>query len=515
MTHHDFVVRTAQGAVRGRRLDDHAVFLAIPYAAPPIGAGRFAAPQPHDPWEGVRDATRPGPTAPQGPRRLGALEMHPYFGPGWVRGADYLTVNVWTPTTAPPGAPVMVFVHGGGFVAGANRSPLYDGARFARDGVVLVTVNYRLGIPGFLDLPGAPANRGLLDVIEALRWVRRNIGAFGGDPGNVTLFGQSAGATLTGAVLADETAEGLLRRAIVQSGSGRGAFTPEQAGRVAEAAAAALGVAPRAADFAEVGDERLVEIMPALSGVDLRTATDGDPLLGLSPFGVVLDRQPADTVAAGQGAAVDLLIGTNTEEANLYLAPFGALATATAHDVEATAALFRSDPAEYAAALRRSRPAATDGELRSALMSEALFAAGSRDLADAHAALPGSRTFRYEFAWRSPALGGELGSAHTVELPFVFDTTDLPGLRGPTALLGPEAPPEGLAARTHAAWIAFATTGDPGWTPYEAPHGAVMRIAEDWTVVPDADLPTPSPLSDPHRTSGTTDAWSRLMRGCR
>ncbi|NEA38491.1 carboxylesterase family protein, partial [Streptomyces sp. SID11385] len=141
-----------------------------------------------------------GPTAPQAPRAFGALDMGPYFGPGWVRGADYLTVNVWTPAPGRSGLPVMVFVHGGGFVAGSPRAPLLDGAAFARDGVVLVTIGYRLGIPGFLALPGAPANRGLLDVVAALRWVRGNIAAFGGDPGLVTLFGQSAGATLVGGV---------------------------------------------------------------------------------------------------------------------------------------------------------------------------------------------------------------------------------------------------------------------------------------------------------------------------
>ncbi|MEU1350285.1 carboxylesterase family protein [Streptomyces sp. NPDC005795] len=492
MADRDLVVRTAQGAVRGNQNDHHAVFLGVPYAAPPVGAGRFAAPLPHDPWEGVRNATEGGPTAPQAPRRLGALEMTPYFGPGWVRGPDYLTVNVWTPRTTRPGAPVMVFVHGGGFVAGSNRSPLYDGSRFARDGVVLVTVNYRLGIHGFLDLPGAPRNRGLLDVLQALRWVRENIAAFGGDPRNVTLFGQSAGATLTAAVLADPAAEGLITRAIVQSGNGRGAFTPEQAARVTAAAAVRLEVAPHADAFARITDERLVEIMPGLTGIDLRTAAAGDPLLGLSPFSLVLDRQPADAVTDGRGASVDLLLGTNAEEGHLYLAPFGTLGTSTTADVEATAALFRSDPARYVASFRRSRPGATGGELRSALIAEVLFVAGSRDLVDSHAAHPGSRTFRYEFVWRSSALGGELGAAHTVEMPFVFDVTDQPGLLGPDALLGTGTPPPELAARTHAAWVAFATTGDPGWAPYERGKEQIMRIGEERGAAP-GRRPGPGP----------------------
>lgn len=160
MNHHAAdTVLTAQGVVRGLRRDGTTVFLNIPYAAPPTGAARFAAPRPHAPWDGVRDATEPGPTAPQAERRLGSVDMTPYFGPGWIPGEDFLTVNVWTPGVAGERLPVMVFVHGGGFVAGSTRSELYDGTAFARDGVVLVTLNYRLGIAGFLDLPGAPANR--------------------------------------------------------------------------------------------------------------------------------------------------------------------------------------------------------------------------------------------------------------------------------------------------------------------------------------------------------------------
>ncbi|WP_409234403.1 carboxylesterase/lipase family protein [Streptomyces sp. PA5.6] len=488
--YHHPVVSTAQGAVRGLRRHGVDAFLGIPYAAPPRGAGRFAPPEPHAPWDEVRDATAPGPTAPQSERRLGDVDMSPYFGPGWSRGTDYLTVNVWTPATNDDGgrpAPVMVFVHGGGFVAGSTRSALYDGSAFARDGVVLVSLNYRLGIAGFLDLPGAPANRGLLDVVAALRWVRENIAAFGGDPGNVTLFGQSAGATLVGGVLAEPRAAGLVHRAIVQSGSGRGAFTPEQAARVTAAAAAALGVAPRADAFADLSDDRLVEAASHLAGIDLRTATHHDPLIGLSPFSLVLDAQPAASVLAGAGADVDLLVGTNSEEGNLYLVPVGRYATSTLDDVRAVAASAHPDPARLIETYRAARPGASFGELRSAVMGDALFGAGSRALADAHAACSASTTttHRYEFAWRSQALGGELGATHAVELPFVFDLAHLPRLRGPQALLGPDAPPADLAARTHAAWVRFARTGDPGWAPYDVTRRTTMRIGAEWTRVDD------------------------------
>ncbi|MEU0571854.1 carboxylesterase family protein [Nonomuraea sp. NPDC005983] len=499
----DDIVVTAQGAVRGLRLDGTSVFLNIPYAAPAVGAARFAAPRPRAPWDGVRNAIAPGPTAPQAERRLGSVDMTPYFGPGWIPGEDFLTVNVWTPGTGGARLPVMVFVHGGGFVAGSTRSEIYDGAAFARDGVVLVTLNYRLGIPGFLHLPGAPDNRGLLDVIAALRWVRAGITAFGGDPARVTLFGQSAGATIVGGVLAAPEAEGLFQRAIVQSGSGLGAFTPEQAARVTRAAAGALGVEPHADAFARIPDGRLVEVMSELSGIDLRTETHTDPLIGLSPFSLVLDRQPAEAVAAGRGAGVDLLVGTNTEEANLYLAPFGNLSTSTAADVDAAAARSHPRPAHLVETYRKARPEASFGELRSAIMGDALFGSGSQRLADVHAAHTGhvahtghaahaehvgrtaAATYRYSFAWRSNALGGELGASHAVELPFVFDGTGLPRLRGPEALLGPDEPPADLAARMHAAWVSFATTGDPGWDRYDTGRRATMRINGEWSLVDD------------------------------
>ncbi|WP_405823575.1 carboxylesterase family protein [Streptomyces sp. NBC_00838] len=481
----DPVATTAQGTVRGRRQDGVFSFLNIPYAAPPTGAGRFGAPRPHDSWRGVRDATVPGPNAPQSERRLGGVDMSPYFGDGWSRGEDFLTVSVRTPEGAGAALPVMVFVHGGGFVAGSTRSALYDGTGFARDGVVLVTLNYRLGISGFLDIPGAPANRGLLDVVAALRWVRENIAAFGGDADNVTLFGQSAGATVVVGVLASPEATGLFRRAIVQSGSGLGAFTTEQAARVTRAAAKALGIEPRADAFAEIPDERLVEAASRLTGIDLRTGTHHDPLVGISPFSLVLDTQPAHAVARGRGADVDLLIGTNSEEGNLYLVPTGEYARSTAADIEALAARSHPDPSRLVAAYRTARPDADFGALRSAVMGDALFGAGSWALADAHAKNNSSATFYYKFAWRSEALDGQLGATHTMELPFVFDLTHLPRLHGPAALLGPGSPPTDLAARVHDTWVRFARTGDPGWDPYDTERRTTMRIDTEWTQLDD------------------------------
>lgn len=461
----DPIVATTAGPVRGRAADGHTVFLGIPYAAAPTGAARFAAPAAHPGWTHVREATRPGPAAPQAPRTgFGALDMSPFFGSARHGDPEYLTLNVWAPSGAER-RPVMVFVHGGGFVSGSTCSPLYDGAAFARDGVVLVTVTYRLGVLGFLDLPGAPRNRGLLDVLAALEWVQANVAAFGGDPDNVTLFGQSAGATLVGALLATPAARPLLRRAIIQSGNGIGAFDREQAARVTHRAAQLLDTEATVAGFSALSDDDLVAVGARLTGIDLRTQRRFDPLARLSPFSVVADRQPADAVAAGDGASVPLLIGTNAQEGNLYLVPQGTLETTTERDVRELAARTHADPDAAVAEYRDRHPGSTWGEIRSAMLGDALFVSGTRRLVEAHMSQAAAPLHEYRFSWRSAAIGGRLGAAHGVELPFVFDCAHQPVLRGPKGLLGPQVPPATLAAAMHGAWVDYAATGDPGWAP--------------------------------------------------
>lgn len=459
----DPVVHTTYGPVRGRSDGQWSTFLGIPYAAPPRGATRFAAPEPHARWQHVRDATEPGPAAPQALRDgFGALDMSPFFGDVRVGDPDYLTVNVWAPNDSVD-APVMVFVHGGGFISGSTRSPLYDGAAFARDGVVVVTVTYRLGVAGFLDVPGAPANRGMLDVLAALEWVTANIAAFGGDPHNITLFGQSAGATIVSGILSTPDAGRPIRRAIMQSGNGTGAFDREQAARVTHRAAGLLGVEPSVAGFASASDDVLADLVSRLAGTDLRTERRFDPLAGFSPFSLVLDRQPADAVAAGVGSAVPLLIGTNTEEGNLYVVPQGTFTTSSERDVVDVAARVSANPVATVAQYRTRLPDATWGELRSALLGDVLFVSGSRRLADAHRSRDEASLHEYRFSWRSTAVDGHLGAAHGVELPFVFDCLGTPALRGPRGLLGTAEPPARLAAEMHDAWVSYAATGDPGW----------------------------------------------------
>lgn len=473
---HDPVVQTPFGAVRGGRDHRGEFYRAIPYAATPSGAARFAPPTPHLGWTGVRDATQHRATAPQPVRDFGRLDMTPYFGPGWVRGADYLTLDIRTPAADGASRPVMVFVHGGGFVTGTSQAALYDGGAFARDGIVFVAVNYRLGVPGFLDVQGAPPNRGLLDVLTALGWVHHTISAFGDDPTNVTVLGQSAGATLVGALLASPAAAGLFQHAIMQSGSGVGAFTPEQAHRVTHAAAAALGVSPTADGFAKIDDEHFVEVLPKLAGLDLQTTSAADPLVGLSPFSLVLAEQPADALAHGPAADVDLLIGTNTEEGNLYLVPQGNFDNSTPEDVLAAAARAHANPQAAVDALVTARPGASLGDLRSALIGDALFGVGTTRMAQAHALISARGTYLYRFGFRSTALDGKLGAAHTVELPFVFDIADSPELHGLTGLLGPAPALNGLADQMHGNWVSFAHRGHPDWDTYDHQDRTVRQF---------------------------------------
>ncbi|WP_078889400.1 carboxylesterase/lipase family protein [Streptomyces sp. NRRL S-1813] len=488
------VVRTTGGRVRGLHQDGVQVFHGIPYAAAPVGAARFAAPAPAPAWHGVRDATRPGPTAPAPVRNaFGGMDLSPVTGPPPIPGDAYLTVTVTTPDAGTGGLPVLVFVHGGGFLSGTGQAALYDGGPFARNGVVLITLNYRLGIPGWLSLPGAPENRGLLDVIAALRWVADNAPAFGGDPRRVTVAGQSAGAMIVAALLAAPPATGLFRRAISQSGNGLCAVPARHSLAITRQVCATLGLPARAEAFHGVDETRLTAALHALPPADPAHSGHLDPSLGNSPFkpvidGVLLDRQPALALrtAGHQGSgpvtARELLIGTTTDEAALYTVPGGAISSMTTHTLDAIAARRSARPGALLTHYRARLPAAGPGELATRLMTD-LYTAGSRALADAHSALPATRTFAYTFAWRSTAFDDQLGACHCVELPFVFDRTDLPALHGARALLGPDLPDRGvadLAARTHAAWVAFATHGDPGWQPYDSDRQATMRIDRSW-----------------------------------
>ncbi|MGW5065047.1 carboxylesterase/lipase family protein [Streptomyces cyaneofuscatus] len=457
--------RTVQGTVRGAVERGVAVFRGIPYAAAPVGARRFRAPEPPEPWEGVRDALAFGPTAPKRPY---APPLDRLLPDPAVEGEEWLNLNVWTPSTEgtgraegaeeAEGLPVLVWIHGGSLLHGSSAVPVYDGWAFGRDGVVLVSVNYRLGVEGFGLFPDAPANRGLLDQLAALEWVRDNIAAFGGDPDRVTVAGESAGAVSIGALLATDRAAGLFRRAVLQSGA-PAALTPDAARGTTELIARRLGVPATAAAFAAVDPE-------ALLTAQTEVTSGGNPLTGRNSFQLVVDgelltQDPAEALRTGSAAAgVGLLLGTNTEEYRLWFVPGGL--TERIGRLKLRLALLKFKvPNATARTYRSNRPDATPGELLGALATDLLLRVPLNRLADARAGAPGS-TYVYEFGWPSPVQ--RLGACHALELGFVFDTLAHPDTM---ALTGPDAPQE-LADAMHRAWVEFATTGDPGWPSWDA-----------------------------------------------
>ncbi|HEX6541649.1 MAG TPA: carboxylesterase/lipase family protein [Ktedonobacterales bacterium] len=479
------VVTTQYGKVRGSVADGVNVFKGIPYAAPPFGANRLRPPQPVEPWSGVRDALTYGPKQPQPP-----------YPPGWdsfipelaVPGEDCLNLNIWSPDLGAARLPVMVWIHGGVFELGTAATTFYDGSRFARDGIVCVTINYRVGADGFLSLGEGNANRGLLDQIAALEWVRENIAAFGGDPANVTVFGQSAGGKSITSLLAMPHVEGLFRRAIAESGAAYPVMSAASAQRVAAILAAKLGVAATREAIAAVPLDRMLQAQAELKA-DLIAHPDperwgADVVVSKAPWhpvidGDILPAPPLDRIAAGAGAGIDLMVGSNHDEWNLFLVPSGAIERVTAEALAGAVAAYGLPVESTLAAYRAEHQDASSGELLSAIQSDWFFRIPVLHMADAHAKSPAA-TYMYEFAWRSPQFDGRLGACHGLEVPFVFDTL---GYRT-EPMLGTE-PPQQLADTMHAAWVAFATRGDPGWPRYELSHRATMRFDRTSEVVDD------------------------------
>jgi para-nitrobenzyl esterase len=453
-------VNTEAGRLSGDHSDGVARFLGIPYAAAPAGEGRFAPPGPTERWAGTRNAAGYGATAPQPPLHPAHANLAPLIGPGWViADGDYLNLNVWTPDPRTSGLPVMVYVHGGGFMIGSGAAPAFDGASFARDGVVLVTVNYRLGAEGFLALSGGITNIGLRDQVAALHWVRDNIAGFGGNPDNVTVFGESAGGTSVAFLLRSPLAAGLFQRAIVQSGHDEMARRLELTEELTKALAARLGTSPTTAAFGAFSAPDLLRAQAALlrnePRPDLRDDNGVDSGHGRALF---LPTTGDDVLPDPVGApsthsrGVDLLIGTTLEEANLG---FGAdeFAAFDAHDAVAELAATYPDAEALLGRHGLHDPAVTPAQALTAAYTDLMLRSPSRRTARRHPGL----TYLYEFAWRSPLHG----AAHGLDVPFVFDTTQ--ACRG---LIG-DAAPDALTHAMHQTWLDFATHGDPGWPTYD------------------------------------------------
>ena len=473
------VATTAAGQVRGKRAGEVLVFKSIPYAAPPVGALRFAAPVPHQPWAGVRDATQSGPTAPFNLPPAGVMDDQPVFGAGWVKGDDYLTTNIWTPALTGPARPVMVFIHGGAFVLGASDVPLYDGAALAQKGVVLVSLDYRLGVEGFLKIKGVPSNLGIRDQLAALRWVQANIASFGGDPANVTVFGESAGAMSVATLLASPAAKGLFQRAIMMSGSGQAVLSGEQADRIADKYASVLKIKNTAEAYRRLSPEQLMaaqlKVTPKM--VKLNTKEYADPGSGTALFFPVIDGDivpavPLTSVQQGASSAIDVMVGYNSDEANYFLVPSGMLKKIKSNFVLTLAAKqLHPAPASLVMVYKQAYPTKGLGELLSAMATAYQFQVPSVHFADAHARQPG-RTYMYEFAWPSSVAASTYGAYHGLELLFVFNRLALS--TGPRGMLGPSGGPAELADQMQSAWVEFARTGSPGWAPYTAAERQTM-----------------------------------------
>ncbi|MCM2423793.1 carboxylesterase/lipase family protein [Streptomyces sp. RKAG293] len=465
-------VRAAAGALRGGRERGVAVFRGIPFAEPPVGPLRFAAPRPVQGWDGVRPAVSYGPPPPQG----GALGMAALAKD--AVGDDWLTVNVWSPDPGPgAGLPVMVWVQGGAYTVGMSGLPEYHGGRLAREGgVVVVTFNYRVGLEGFGQIEGAPANRGLLDQVAALEWVRDNIRAFGGDPDRVTVFGQSAGGGSVAALLAMPRAAGLFGRAVAQSVPGT-FFSPELAADIATACATELGLRPTVTDLSTVAPVRLSAAGDAVGAKMAQWAERWDQVAHRSiPYSPVVDGDtlpvtPWQALAAGAARDIELLVGHTRDEQRLLTALEGLLGQVTPEQAAAALQIFAPD-GDGARRYRDGFPAAGPDELYELVHSDWLFRMPTLHLAQAQTAA-GGRAHVYELTWTAPGMGGAFGACHGLDVPLVFGNLD----RGQPALLIGESPSpeaEALSAHMRAAWTAFATHGDPGWPAYDTEQRLVQ-----------------------------------------
>jgi len=492
----DLTVATRGGMVAGVDEDGLAVFKGVPFARPPVGPLRFRPPQPAEPWSGVRPADAYGRWAPQ---RL-APEGSGIGGEELGQDEDCLTLNVWTPAAGPGRRPVMVWVHGGAFLTGAGSGLLYRGQQLAARGdVVVVTVNYRLGALGFGAHPalrdpgtGACGNWGLLDQLAALRWVSDNISGFGGDPANVTVFGESAGAVSVGVMLGMPAARGLFAKAIAQSG-GPGAATLSAGADSMEMVAGELGLPEVARDALE--RVPVADLLEAQGRVASRRVMGGQ--LAFLPVvdGAVVPRPPLEAIADGNSAGVPLLAGTNGDEMRFFAiadrAAFVLDEATLAERVERLVGPGSAPPtiAAYAAARSARNQPTTPSQLWFAIAGDHLFRVPAIRMAEAQAA-NGAPAYSYLFTWPSPVFDGVLGACHALELPFVFGKLSIPSL---ALFAGSGREAEQLSGRMQDAWLGFARTGDPShpgigpWPRYQPGRRATMVLDRTCEVV-DAPL---------------------------
>lgn len=475
------IVETEYGKVEGALTNQLHAFIGIPFAEPPVGEMRWQAPVNPKAWSGVRAVQDWSHQAWQPiSEGMGPLEFAFNAGAASNRSEDCLYLNVWSPGLDDRKRPVLVWIHGGGFSAGTAGTPMYEGAALAKRGdAVVVTVNYRLGALGFLNLNeitggriSASGNEGLLDQVKALEWVRNNIAAFGGDANRVTIFGESAGGMSVGALLAFAPATGLFHRAIPQSGASNTAQPLARASEVAQALLDNLGLSANAAtdELLRVDPEKLVEA-GAKAGQQLGNAMVFQPCID----GSLLSDLPIEAVRAGSADGVSLMVGAARDEWQLFTSMPGFEIQLDDAKLETVLSANISEPRKVIDRYREARTArgqkADANALFAAIETDRIFRIPAIRLAEVFTDR-GQQAFQYLFTWESPWQGGKLGSPHAIDLGFVFGTNEFS--EGSAEFFGSGERADELVGHVQDAWLAFAADGDPrtpaleGWAPYTA-----------------------------------------------
>ncbi|MFZ0787724.1 MAG: carboxylesterase/lipase family protein [Candidatus Acidiferrales bacterium] len=493
------VVETTSGKIRGTKLADGKVhcFKGVPYGASTAGSGRFLPPARPMPWSGVRETTAYGLRAPQLDSQFRGVVIPEFaaMDPGGPMGEDCLVLNLWTPGGGrAPKRPVMVWLHGGGYTTGSGAFVCYDGTELARKhDVVVVTVNHRLGVFGYLYLAelggekyAQASNAGMLDIVAALEWVRDNAEKFGGDPGNVTIFGQSGGGGKVSALMAMPPAKGLFHRAIVESGADVRGVPKEVATKSGAAFMEKLGLQSNQVDqLQQMPMDQLLTAMGAMTGSGLGGG------LALAPVvdGTTLPVNPFDPVAPLISRDIPLLIGTVETEVTFFPGQqLDPIDDAGLH-ARVKGVVRKADDAQIdqlIAAYRAGRPKASNTDLFLIIASDATFRAGVVLEAERKAAPGNAPVYQYYFTWRSPVRDGKLRTFHTLEIPFVFDNVD-----AAKSMTGDGADRYALATAVSGAWVAFARTGNPNhpglpdWPAFDTTRRATMILNDECKAVDD------------------------------
>ncbi len=484
------IIETKSGKVQGYKSNGIQIFKGIPYAASPVGSLRFSPPAEREPWNNVLDATKYGPYVYQGYTPLENM-----FGkPSWESETDCLTLNIWTPATDNGKRPVMVWIHGGAFIIGGGANPIYEGSVLTRRGnVVIVTINYRLGALGFLNSPGVTANVGMLDQIAALKWIKDNIEAFGGDPNNVTIFGESAGGISVIILMAMPAANGLFNRVIAQSAP---ILDPKPAKKSSNNLFRELEIKEGDIDaLRKVPPEKIIDAQNKVLAraekegttelMDFRPSIDGD----------TLPKHPLKALRNGAGKNIDLLIGCNENEYKLWTAldprfskigeeKFPGLVYAVLSRID----LDQNQSLQILKIYKNTMKEMVSTnliEIFDAIGTDFMFRIPEIRFAEEYL-VHNSNVYNYLFTWPSPAFKGKLGSCHIMEIPFVFGTIDLP-----KADLffgkGPEA--DTLSENIMDSWITFARTGNPNhdgipkWPSYDVEKRSTMVFGKEFKVI--------------------------------